>query len=96
MSFASDVYSIKTRKPIVATFCEETRRGYARGIRCVITGLSNRQECQRLALELENALDDTHMQLFNRTYVPTLRMSMVQVDPALKHRGIVVRWQVGQ
>ena len=96
MSFASDVYSSKTRKPIVATFCEETRRGYARGIRCIVTGLSNRQERQRLALELENALDDTDMQLLNNTYVPALHMGLVQVDPALKHRGIIVRWQIEQ
>ncbi len=95
MSFASDVYSIKTRKPIVVTFCEETRRGYAKGIRCVITGLSNRQECQRLALELENALGND-MQLLGSTYVPVLHWELVQVDPALKHRGISVRWQIGQ
>ncbi len=88
MSFVSDVYSSKkTRMPIVVTFCEETRGGYAKGIRCVVTGLSNRHECKRLALELENALDDTHMQLLGSTYVPTLRWAEVQIDPALKHRG---------
>jgi hypothetical protein len=41
MSFVSDVYSSKkARMPIVVTFFEETRRGYAKGIRCVVTGLS--------------------------------------------------------
>jgi hypothetical protein len=94
MSFASDVYSSKTRKPIVATFCAETRRGFAKGIRCVIQGIANRQEKQRLALELENALDDTQMQLLESTYVPTLHWERVQVDPAFKHRGIVVRWSL--
>ena len=96
MSFVSDVYSMKTRKPIVATFCEETRRGYARGIRCMVKGIANRVEQKRLALELENALDNADMQLLNNTYVPALHMGLVQVDPALKHRGIVVRWQIEQ
>ncbi len=94
MSFASDVYSIKTRKPIVVTFCEETRRGYAKGIRCIIQGIANRVEQKRLALELENALDDTRMQLWGSTYVPMLHWEQVQIDPALKHRGITVHWQV--
>ncbi len=94
MSFVADVYSSKTRKPIVVTFCEETRRGYARGIRCMVQGIANRVEQKRLALELENALDNAHMQLLGETYVPTLHWEQVQIDPALKHRGIVVRWAV--
>ena len=95
MSFVSDVYSSKkTRMPIVITFCEETRRGYAKGIRCIVKGIANRVEQKRLALELENALDDSHMQLLGSTYVPTLRWADVQVDPALKHRGISVRWSL--
>ncbi len=93
MSFVSDVYSSKkTRMPIVVTFCLETRRGYAQGIRCVVKGIANRLEQKRLALELENALDNAHMQLLGETYVPTLRWEQVQIDPALKHRGISVRW----
>ena len=93
MSFVSDVYSSKkTRMPIVVTFCEETRRGYARGIRCIVQGIANRVEQKRLALELENALDSADMQLLGDTYVPTLRWEQVQIDPALKHRGISVRW----
>ena len=92
--FVADVYSSETRKPIIVTFCEETRRGYARGIRCMVQGIANRVEQKRLALELENALDNAHMQLLGETYVPTLHWEQVQIDPALKHRGIVVRWAV--